>query len=91
MKTKKLSLILAVLILLDFATTYYVTPTLEHEANILHQFFNVGWLGLIINSVLRLILVTYLSYLFDKAREQKRKSQMQNSAKVYCICWAMCG
>ncbi|MBT9146074.1 MAG: hypothetical protein DDT42_01953 [candidate division WS2 bacterium] len=73
MKTKKLSLILTVLILLDFATTYYVTPTLEHEANILHQFFNVGWWGLIINAILRIIIVTYLSYLFDKAREQKEE------------------
>jgi hypothetical protein len=73
MKTKELSFILTVLILLDLATTYYATPTLESEANILHQFFSVGWWGLIINAVLRLILVTYLSYLFDKAREQKEE------------------
>jgi len=87
MKTKELSFILTVLILLDLATTYYATPTLEIEANHLQQLFNIGWLGLIINSILRLILVTYLSYLFDKARAQKEEiaNKKLNKSVLYML------
>lgn len=76
--TRNLSLILIILVILDQITTYYVTPSLEYEVNALHRLFKIGWAGLLINAALRVVIVIYMSYLFESTLRKNENKERQN-------------